>query len=74
MLQNAGLADWIATTETDYVDKAVRFASDIATLVRLRANLRAQVLASPLFDSQRFTENLLTALHAMHQEQYQKQQ
>jgi len=67
MLQNAGLSDWIANDEADYIKRAVAFASDTAALASLRAQLRQQVLASPLFDSQRFTAHFLAALRAMHQ-------
>src|SRR5665647_3703640 len=47
---NAGLPDWIAADKDDYVAKAVTFASDLERLAALRAVLRQQVLASPLFD------------------------
>jgi len=70
MLHNAGLSDWIADDEADYVERAIHFASDIASLTRLRSHLRQQVLATPLFDSQRFTTSLLTALRAMHHERF----
>jgi predicted O-linked N-acetylglucosamine transferase (SPINDLY family) len=62
---NAGLPDWIATDDDDYVTKAVRFASDLGHLADLRARLRAQVLASPLFDAPRFARNFETAMWGM---------
>lgn len=67
MLTAAGLSDWIAIDEADYVNRAIRLASDLLTLANLRRQLREQVLASPLFDSQRFAKHLVTALHAMSQ-------
>jgi len=68
MLLNAGLSDWIADDEADYVERAVHFASDTSSLAHVRAHLRQQVLASPLFDSPRFTTHFLCALRAMHEE------
>ena len=64
---NAGLPDWVAADEDDYVAKAVAFASDLESLARLRAGLRPQVLASPLFDAPRFARNFEDALWGMWQ-------
>ena len=65
MLMNAGLPDWIAEDEEEYVAKAVLFASDLDKLASLRAGFRSQVLASPLFDAPRFAQNIEDALWAM---------
>jgi len=62
---NAGLPDWVAADEDDYVAKAVAFASDLGRLAALRAGLRQQVLASPLFDAPRFARNFEEALWGM---------
>lgn len=62
MLAAAGLDDWIAKDEEDYVNKAVAFASDLPALAALRSRLRLQVLASPLFDGERFARNLENVL------------
>ena len=70
---NAGLPDWIAADEDDYVAKAVAFASDLERLAALRAGLRRQVLASPLFDAPRFARHFEDALWEMWQ-RYQAQQ
>lgn len=67
MLTNAGLSDWIADSGAAYVKRAIYFASDLSALAMLRSQLRQQVLASPLFDSPRFTKHFLAALRAMHQ-------
>lgn len=64
---NAGLADWIAADDEDYVTKAVLHASDLRRLATLRAGLRQQVLASPLFDAPRFARNFEAALWGMWQ-------
>ena len=65
VLTNAGLPDWIADDEDSYLAKAIIFASDLDKLARLRANLRSQVLASPLFDAPRFAQNFENALFEM---------
>jgi predicted O-linked N-acetylglucosamine transferase (SPINDLY family) len=65
VLTNAGLPDWIADDEESYLAKAIIFASDLDKLARLRANLRSQVLASPLFDAPRFAQNFENALFEM---------
>jgi len=62
---NAGLSDWIAVDEDDYVAKAVYFASDLGQLAQLRAGLRQQVLASPLFDTPRFARHFKEAMRGM---------
>ncbi|MGA7595767.1 MAG: tetratricopeptide repeat protein, partial [Gallionella sp.] len=64
---NAGLPDWIAADEDEYVAKAVAFSSDLGTLAVLRAALREQVLASALFDAPRFARNFEDALWGMWQ-------
>ena len=65
VLMNAGLPDWIAEDEEEYVAKAVLFASDLDKLASLRAGLRSQVLASPLFEAPRFAQNIEDALLEM---------
>lgn len=64
---NAGLQDWVAADEDDYVAKAVAFTSNFEHLAALRADLRQQVLASPLFDAPRFARNFEDALWEMWQ-------
>ena len=65
LLMNAGLPDWIAKDEDDYVDKALAHAADLPKLAAHRAGLRAQVLASPVFDAPRFARHLEEALRGM---------
>ncbi len=65
ILQNAGLPDWIAADENDYVARAATHAHDLNRLVTLRSSLRQQVLASPLFDAQRFAHFFELALREM---------
>jgi protein O-GlcNAc transferase len=70
LLTAAGLADWVAESKSEYVNKALSFCADLTSLTKLRSGLRAQVLASPLFDGQRFAgnmENLLWEMWREHQ-------
>jgi len=67
LLTAAGLKDWVAVSRQDYVDRAIALAGDLSKLAALRAGLREQVLASPLFDPPRFTHNLEEALWGMWQ-------
>jgi predicted O-linked N-acetylglucosamine transferase (SPINDLY family) len=57
-LSNAGLSDWVAADEPDYIRLALLKASDLAGLARLRTELRERVKASPLSDAPRFGLNL----------------
>lgn len=66
LLTYAGLADWVARSEAEYVDLAVARAEDPGALARLRSGLRDQVLASPLFDGDRLAADLAQALSAMY--------
>lgn len=65
LMTAAGLPEWVATSEEDYVERAIAFSSDTAALAALRAGLRQQVLASPLFDAARFARHLENALWDM---------
>ena len=65
LLMNAGLPDWVATDPDDYVARAVLHASDLEGLADLRTRLRAQVLASPVFDATRFAMHFEAALRGM---------
>jgi protein O-GlcNAc transferase len=69
LLSNAGLPDWIADNDVDYIAKAQAFAADPAQLAALRAGLRARLLASPLCDAPRFAAHLAAAFTGMWQAQ-----
>jgi len=64
---NAGLADWIAADDVEYVAKATAFSGNLEALASLRCGLRARTLASPLFDATRFARHLEHALWSMWQ-------
>lgn len=65
ILTNAGLSDWIAADADELVAKAVAYAGNLDRLAVLRAGLRRQVQASPLFDAARFARHLEDALFGM---------
>jgi protein O-GlcNAc transferase len=67
LLTAAGMEDWVTSSVVDYIDKAVTLAGDLPELAALRAGLRQQVLASPLFDAQRFARTFEDALWGMWQ-------
>jgi predicted O-linked N-acetylglucosamine transferase (SPINDLY family) len=62
---NAKLSDWIATSEDDYVAKAIQFANDLPKLAALRAGIREQVRTSPLFNAPLFAKHFEDALWGM---------
>ncbi|HSY26660.1 MAG TPA: tetratricopeptide repeat protein, partial [Burkholderiaceae bacterium] len=65
LLMNAGLPEWIAADEEDYVARAVSHAGDLQRLTALRKGMRQQVLKSPLFDAHRFAFHFEAGLHTM---------
>jgi protein O-GlcNAc transferase len=65
VLSAAGLAGWIASDEDGYRALAQAWAAQPERLAALRAGLRAQTLASPLCDAQRFARNLKMAFEGM---------
>ena len=67
ILRNVGLPEWIAADTDDYVEKACALAADLDALAALRSRLRAQALASPMFDAPRFARFFEAALHGMWQ-------
>jgi predicted O-linked N-acetylglucosamine transferase (SPINDLY family) len=67
IMHNAGLPDWIAANEEDYIAKAIAFSGNLESLASLRSSLRARVLASPLFDAKRFAQDFEDAMWGMWQ-------
>ena len=67
ILQGLGRAEWIATTEAEYVRKVVALAQDLPTLAAMRASLRPQMQASPLMDEAGFARSVEQAYRAMFQ-------
>ena len=65
LLMNAGLPEWVAADPDDYVARAISHAGDLHALALLRAGLRQQVLATPIFDAPRFAQHFEAALRGM---------
>lgn len=61
LLTTLGLTEgWIAKTENEYIDIAIRAAGDVPALSKLRTQLRKQMIRSPLCDAENFVTNLET--------------
>jgi predicted O-linked N-acetylglucosamine transferase (SPINDLY family) len=61
-LANVGLTESIAGDRGDYVERAVRLASDLDHLREVRTSLRPQMARSPLCDAPRFAGHFATLL------------
>jgi predicted O-linked N-acetylglucosamine transferase (SPINDLY family) len=65
LLTNAGLPELIANSRAQYVQIAAALARDFERLDQLRISLRRCMLASPLMDARRFTDDLERAYREM---------
>ena len=62
LLTTAGLAEWVANSEEDYVTRAMALAGDVPGLAKLRQGLRELVRTSPVFDAAGFAHEFEAAL------------
>jgi predicted O-linked N-acetylglucosamine transferase (SPINDLY family) len=62
LLSSVGYEEGIALSIDDYVDRAVRLASDLPRLSALREGMRERMLASPLMDRNRLTRGIEKAI------------
>ena len=65
ILKNAGLYNFIATNDEDYISKAVFYANNISKLENIRKELFDRVLDTPLFDTNKFSNDFCLALDNM---------
>ena len=65
LLNNAGLADWVAADEDEYVKLAVSRAGDLQALQKVRQELRPRVQASPIFEAESFARHFEDAMRGM---------
>ncbi|MDE2421845.1 MAG: tetratricopeptide repeat protein [Gammaproteobacteria bacterium] len=74
LMMNAGLSDWIARCEEEYVQKAIAWGNaDVPKrqeLAELRMTLREQVRQSPVFEAKQFASDFVDALYGMWNEKY----
>ena len=59
---NLGMSDWIAKDENEYLAKAIKFASDVNELAKIRKNLRKKTLKLPSFNTVLFAEEFNKAI------------
>ncbi|MFL2504249.1 MAG: tetratricopeptide repeat protein [Candidatus Azotimanducaceae bacterium] len=67
VVHSVGYSEWIANDLEHYVDLAIRHGADITGLSKLRPEMRARVLSSPLFDARLFASEFERAVQEMHQ-------
>ncbi|HSI45940.1 MAG TPA: tetratricopeptide repeat protein [Methylophilus sp.] len=71
-LHCVGLHDWVASNRDEYVSKAISLVSDLGALAALRAQLRQQVVTSPLMNAKLFAQDFEQLLFKLWNEALQK--
>ena len=61
----AGLPDWVAASDEDYVSIAAQMADDRQALLQLKSGLRARLQAAPAWNIDQYTRDIECALRAM---------
>lgn len=64
-LKSAGMSDWVAATDDEYVQIAVAKAQDRQTLLALKKGLRQQLQACPAWNIDQYTRDFEGALRQM---------
>lgn len=65
LLKNVGLERLIAKTEEEYIELALKLASDVSALSDLRSTLRELMAKSPVCNGTKFTRDLESAYRSM---------
>lgn len=65
LLHAAGLADFVANSEAEYVAKAVQLSQQQERLSSLRSQMRQQLAQSTLFDAKRFADDFLETVQSI---------
>ena len=68
ILSTLGHSEWVATSEREYIQKAVNLASDIDKLNIIRSSLRKKMEQSPIMDHKGFVKKLEKAYKQMWEE------
>ena len=67
-MQAAGLPEWVAVDDDDYVRIAVQMAQDRQALLKLKQGLRRKLLKKPAWDIDQYTRDFSAALQGIWQE------
>ncbi len=67
ILRGGGFEDWVANSEEEYVDIAVKLASDLDQLAETRRTMRDKLKASALMDERAFVDRFENAFRQMWQ-------
>ena len=65
IVTNAGLSDWIAGDDVDYINRALSFGSDLESLSALRRGLRSRLDDSALYNGRLFARQFEDAIEGM---------
>ena len=65
IMHQVNLQSWVANSDQEYVDIAVRKSADLGSLQELRQSLRNTMLESPLLDSKGFISELESKFNEM---------
>jgi predicted O-linked N-acetylglucosamine transferase (SPINDLY family) len=64
-MRAAGLPEWVAASDEDYVETAARMATDRQALLQLKISLRARLQAAPAWNIDEYTRDMERALRSM---------
>jgi len=64
-MRAAGLPDWVAASDEDYVSIAARMAADRQALLQLKGGLRARLQAAPAWNIDQYSRDMERALRTM---------
>jgi len=64
-MRAAGLPEWVAASDEDYVETAARMATDRQALLQLKISLRARLQAAPAWNIDEYTRDIEHALRSM---------
>lgn len=68
ILERLGVPEWGAVTQAGYIETAVRLASDLGGLAKIRGELRDRMRASSLCDAEGFASSIERAYQQMWQD------
>ncbi len=64
-MQAAGLPEWVAKDDADFVRRAVALSQDRAALLKLKMGMRERLLALPAWDIDAYAQDLQAAVRKM---------